>query len=45
MKAFTAVMRGGAGNTLDMGCSEEDDKPDANTLMQSACWGPEQCHF
>ena len=36
VKAFAAVMRGGAGNTLDKGCSEEDDKPDANTSIQSA---------
>ena len=45
VKAFAAVMRGGAGNTLDKGCSEEDDKPDANTSMQLAARGPEHCHF
>ena len=36
MNAFAEVMRGGAGNTLDTGSSEEDDKPDAKTSMQSA---------
>ena len=32
----TEVMRGGAGNTLFTGSSQEDDKPDAKTSMQSA---------
>ena len=36
VKAFTEVMRGGAGNTLVTGWSQEDDKPDSNTSMESA---------
>ena len=40
MKAFAAVMRGGSGKTLLTGCSEEDDKPDANTSMQLAAGVP-----
>ena len=40
VKAFAAVMRGGAGNTLDKGCPEEDHKPDTNTLIQLAAGVP-----
>ena len=40
VKAFAAVMRGGAGNTLVAGWSEEDDKPDDNTSMQLATGVP-----
>ena len=40
MKAFTEVMRGGAGNTLVTGSSQEDDKPDAKTSMQLATGVP-----
>ena len=40
VKAFATVMRDGADKTLLTGCSEEDDKPDANTLMQSATGVP-----
>ena len=40
VKAFSAVMRGHAGKTLPTSCSEEDDKPDANTLMQLATGVP-----
>ena len=36
VKAFAEVMRGGAANTLVTGSSQEDDKPDAKTLMQLA---------
>ena len=36
VKAFTEVMRGGAGNTFVTGSSQEDDKPDAKTSMQLA---------
>ena len=40
VKAFGAVMRGGAGITLPTGCSEEDGKSDANTSMQLATGVP-----
>ena len=33
VNAFTAVMRGGAGNVLLTGSSQEDDKPDARTSI------------
>ena len=36
VNAFTEVMRGGAGNILLTGSSQEDVKPDARTSMQSA---------
>ena len=40
VNAFTEVMRGGAGNILLTGSSQEDDKPDARTSMQSAAGVP-----
>ena len=36
VNAFTEVKRGGAGNTLFTGSSQEDDKPDAKTSTQLA---------
>ena len=45
VNAFTEVMRGGAGNTLFTGSSQEDDKPDAKTSMQLAAGVPKHCHF
>ena len=40
VNAFAKVMRGGAGNTLLTGSSQEDDKPDAKTSMQLAAGVP-----
>ena len=40
VNAFTVVMRVGAGNVLLTGSSQEDDKPDARTSIQSATGVP-----
>ena len=40
VKAFAEVMRGGAGNTLFTGSSQEDDKPDTKISMQLAAGVP-----
>ena len=40
VNAFAEVMRGGAGNTLFTGSSQEDDKPNAKTSMQLATGVP-----
>ena len=40
VNAFTAVMRGGVGNVFLTSSSQEDDKPDARTSIQSAAGVP-----